>query len=92
MARPLVCLRDRTEPTDEELFRVLIYGLCLNLSNPKEENETCVSGEIPNSKIRYLAKLLVKKLELDIPVDIWIKWCQLSNRGQFHVDPKSLIA
>lgn len=66
-------------PTDEQLFLQLVYGLCGEINNLREENcmsFVCSSG-IPFPYVRKLAKLLVEKLNLPIPIeriDDWVDW------------------
>ena len=72
------------DATDEQLLLQLVYGLCGQLRDPNEERSFFfVSAvRIPNPQIRRLAKLLVTKLSLPVPVervDEWIKWHQTNQ-------------
>ena len=72
------------EPTDEQLLLQLVYGLCKQLDNPREEECPVFHSAvcIPNPHVRRLAKLLVQKLNLPIPVervDDWVEWCRSNH-------------
>lgn len=72
-----------TPPTDEQLLLQLVYGLCGKLNNSREEHCPVFSAVgIPLPFMRRLAKLLVEKLKLPIPVervDEWIRWQQTNQ-------------
>lgn len=75
-------------PTDEQLFLQLVYGLCKQLQgNPREEFVDCfVSAvDVPNPYIRRLAKLLVKRLNLPIPVERVDEWIEFVRHNQCWV-------
>lgn len=75
------------DPTDEQLFLQLVYGLCGQLNNPREEASPFFvsSVQIPNPHIRRLAKLLVERLQLPIPVDRVDKWIEWQRTNQCWV-------
>jgi len=67
------------KPTEQDLLLQLIYGLCGELDNPKEEYNPCfeTSFNFPNEFLRETLKKLVVKCNLPIPesrIDEWIEW------------------
>lgn len=90
---PIEFINDHGEPqTDENLLLQLVYGLC-NIEEREENIPTFYSNVgIPLCNQRYLAKLLVRKLNLPIPeerVDEWIAW---RNHNKAWVLTKELVA
>ena len=71
--------KPRDIPTDEQLLLQTVYGLCGELTNPKE-NQSHVfisSGGIPLPYVRRLIDLLVERFQLPLSpgeIDDWVEY------------------
>lgn len=88
-------LPDESEtPNDEQLLLQLVYGLCGQINNAREEKVPSFysSVGIPYPQIRRLAKLLVEKLDLPVPIERVDEWVDWQRNNQCWIVSKEMSA